>query len=149
MTLTHKKVFVILSAVLSLLIVTFLVLSLLGRYSKTYNNILDKDAFEQLRTRITANDIERIHISQPRTNGLTEIVNTNTFDIFDSMTYVESAWNSSEIDWLYRVDVYTANNSNEIAFGNIGTDKFWVYYKERYFVVSVPALLSLATTVQG
>lgn len=140
MTKTRKTILFILSINLTLLIIITFIFIIMAKYSRPYNDMLDKIKFEQLCNEVIASNIQKITVTKPNEdmNYITD------FSIFDGMSYKESAWNVKTNEWIYRVGVHLQNNLDEILFSSSGTDHFLVYYKSRLFIVELPKLLSSA-----
>lgn len=137
---TRKKIVITFLFVLALVLVTVIAVALLGKYSKPYNEMLDKKKYEQLSKEVIASNIEKITAAKPN-----EDINYITdFSALDGMAYVESAWNNKTTEWEYRIGVFCKDDPSEIVFSSSGTIRFLVAYKNRIFIVNMPNLLSSA-----
>ena len=159
-TRNYKLFFIALSIILLIVMFGFSLYpsALLGRYSKSYNEMIDRRSFKQLKEKMAADNIHHLEVVK-RSEDPTyvrrpvDVTDRSAFEMFNSMIYVESAWNMKEnTEGTHRIAVFIkieGGSRAEVAvLTNYGVSQFIIVDNNmRRFIVEIPGLLPLVQSV--
>ena len=153
----YKKRAILIGSILVIIGITGLVAwKLVQRYSKSYNDWVDRKNYEELCAVLVSDDVDRIYFCKPY-QYLPDQTIPSVFhpvtnqDVFKTLEYRGSAWNTGTAPYnsVYSVRVWLKSHGDEIELSTEGTDQFRVYYKERLFYVSSPELYQSISDTLG
>ncbi len=135
--MTKKAITLIVGIIFGLFVILLIAIFILGKTSKTYNEMIDKNKYEQLAIMLKVENIKQIIVTRPNdpANYITD------YSVFEKINYEKSAWDVKSNKWAYRVGLILKNNPNEIVFSSEGTERFSVAYQNRIFIVNLPELI--------
>lgn len=117
--------------------------------SSSYNEMLDKRAFDKMVEFLNSEDIERIELNK---SSLLYVISDFEEDIFDdifiNMSYHSSKWDDHISKWTYSARIHFDDFGRSIHFSteNIEEGVFTTYYNERSFYVTAPGIKKM---IQG
>ena len=152
----YKKRAILIGSILVIIGITGLVAwKLVQRYSKSYNDWVDRKNYEELCAVLVSDDVDRIFFCKPYQYLPDQTIPSVWYpvtnqDVFKTLEYRGSAWNTDSYDAvLYFVNVRLKSHGDEIELSTEGTDQFRVYYKGRLFYVSSPELYQSISDTLG